>query len=116
MRIAALVILFLVIGCTDQPKVGKQVHYSSKAITCLRDFINGEDSNGSWSIISIPPGSTLLQSDLSGTDNPCIEFDDFGCGEYVLKYKVTTLCCMDSVTINIINTMNLNLSITGNCN
>lgn len=73
-------------------------------IYCLRDFLIGEDPGGTWSIVTIPEGSTLSPSNLTG-DNPCLNFNNFGCGSYTLQYKVfSTTCagCADSTQINLL--------------
>lgn len=70
----------------------------------LCDFLTGEDSGGEWTIVTIPAGSTLANTDLIG-DCPSIDFDLFGCGEYTLRYTVeSTDCvgCTDFVDVDII--------------
>jgi len=75
--------------------------YKRLATHCLRDFLVGEDEGGAWTLLDKPEGSILLQEDLDGTDNPCIDFGDYGCGVYRLKYKVQDICCKDSVEFDV---------------
>ncbi len=89
--------------------------YRSLAIHCMRDFLVGEDAGGTWKLINKPSGSILLQSDLDGTDNPCIDFSNYGCGVYRVQYKVVAPCCRDSVAFNI-NKRCCNVTSTLTCN
>lgn len=71
----------------------------------LRDFLVGEDCCGIWTIVSKPDSSTLTNTHLTGTDNPVIDFNDFGCGDYILQYKVeSSTCpnCFDSTEVHIL--------------
>jgi len=102
--------IFILISCATDPKPltpmqgidhkETVVDFKSTATHCLRDLITGEDSGGTWTIVSIPSGSILTNGDLT-TDNPCIDFGDYGCGLYQLKYTVITDCCEDFVVIKI---------------
>lgn len=109
--------IFIIISCEshdDTPIV------QTKVVNNLCDFITGEDAGGDWSIVlPLPSGSTLTDSDLS---SPCpnIDFNDFGCGLYSLKYLVeSTTCegCKDSTIVNIELPCctGLNVQITGIC-
>ena len=103
-------LFFILISCATEPKelVPMQgvihqetvIDFRSTAVHCLRDLITGEDTGGAWTIVTIPSGSILTNDDLD-TDNPCLEFGDYGCGLYQLKYTVTTDCCEDFVVIKI---------------
>lgn len=102
-----LLIVFL-IGCAPKPKTPPKVgavdmrqlllanQDGRKAAKCLREFITGEDAGGEWVILAHPVGFTPPA--LVG-DNPCIEFTS--CGDYTLKYRVTNVCCKDSVTFGV---------------
>jgi hypothetical protein len=89
--------------------------YRALAVHCMRDFLVGEDAGGDWSIVEKPVGSILVQSDLDGTDNPCIDFADYGCGIYRLKYKVQNTCCKDSSIVRI-NKRCCNVTASLSCN
>jgi len=58
----------------------------------LLDFLVGEDTGGTWTICGLPENSTLTNLDLIG-DNPQIDFNDFGCGVYCLRYTVSNEDC-----------------------
>lgn len=107
-----LILVFFIMSCSidkpleqrpmDNVEVQEEVviNFRVLAASCLRDLLVGEDAGGVWTIHTKPGGSILLDTDLSG-DNPCIEFGDFGCGIYELKYTVTTDCCEDFVIIRV---------------
>ncbi len=77
--------------------------FQSMNTYCLLDFLTDPDRNGRWTIVSKPDSSTLSNGILSGTDNPCIDFNNFGCGDYSLKYLVKNPCCIkDSVIIDLV--------------
>lgn len=107
MRVVVTVILILllfIIGCWNDSGVenDERYLYTLQAYP-LCDFLVGEDSGGQWKSVSVPAGSTLTQNDLVG-DCPNIDFDLYGCGQYVLRYIVeSTTCtnCKDSTDITI---------------
>ena len=127
MRLSIFLILFLFSCSVEIPEkynagyeVSDDIHvpnnlYQRSAVHCLRDFITGEDAGGSWKIVSKPLGSILLQGDLSGTDNPCIDFANYGCGQYRLQYKVQAQCCADSTLVTI-NKRCCNVTASLSCN
>lgn len=75
--------------------------YRGLAVNCLRDFLVDEDAGGTWKLIEKPVGSVLTQSNLDGTDNPCLDFANYGCGLYIVQYKVVQPCCQDSTRLRI---------------
>jgi hypothetical protein len=89
--------------------------YRAMAVHCLRDFLTGEDAGGAWTIVEKPIGSILVQGDLDGTDNPCVDFADYGCGIYIIQYKVTQPCCVDSSRVRL-NKRCCNVTGTLSCN
>lgn len=104
-----IAIIFLAACSTEIPEKrlsagyqGEETGFRGMVTHCLRNFLVGEDPGGVWTIITKPSGSILIQADLDGTDNPCIDFEAKGCGVYQLQYKVTETCCIDSsrITIN----------------
>lgn len=123
MRNIVYILLLLLVCCkTEIPKktvsAGYQyegLSYSAMAARCLRTLIIGEDAGGTWTIITKPAGSTLVQGLLDGSDNPCIDFDLYGCGLYQLQYKVVQPCCTDSTRITL-NKRCCNISGNFNCN
>lgn len=68
------------------------------ACTPILDFYKANvaplnvDDGGTWTIVSLPTGSTLTQGDLAG-DNPCLDFNIFGCGQYILNYSYSSSTC-----------------------
>ncbi len=97
-----LVILFLLISCRSQdiPKGNSGLPQSEVEIigsglgrrstsVCLRDLLVGEDSGGTWTLIS-PTGP--FNPTLTG-DNPCVDFSTAPGGLYTFRYTITTLCC-----------------------
>ena len=72
------------------------------------------DGGGIWTTLSIPTGSTMTNTDLSG-DNPCIEFDDYGCGMYNLEYTYESSTCEGCTKSNIVPFRNCCENIL-NCN
>ena len=91
MRTRIIIILCLfVIGC----RVQRDAIVSSRAIFCLRDMLTGEDSGGTWSVVTEPVGANLTP--LLIGDNPCIQWSVQPCGQYELRYVVGDACCRDT--------------------
>jgi len=129
MRVVIFALILFMIGCaSDLPKStidsgqerSENLHvqndqYRAMAVHCLRDFLVGEDSGGSWTIVEKPLGSILIQDDIDDSDNPCIDFANYGCGLYRLQYKVIDLCCKDSTIVRI-NKRCCNVTASLSCN
>lgn len=71
------------------------------------------DSGGSWTIVSVPNGSSLTNADLAGSDNPCVDLDQ--CGVYILRYRVTSTTCAGCFDEEDVPFEKCCLSITTNC-
>lgn len=92
----------------------------SMAQTCLTDALSSASTTPvnpmiGWCVLadSIQPVNHMLtDGDISGV-NPCIEFDDFGCGLYWLGAKDTSTTCTNCDTINAVPF--LNCCLNANC-
>jgi len=74
------------------------------------------DDGGTWTITSpLPQGSSLSQSDLIG-DNPCLDFEIFGCGAYVLRYTYESSTCGGCTTFADVDFYKCCLSLSPICN
>lgn len=121
-------IILLMCSCKEENSgVGVEMDIESRSLVkttyCLLDLLEGDPSSGGcWTLISVPAGSTITQSDLVG-DNPCIVFDNEPCPQdYVFEYNA--LCdgcdgCIDPATLTICLTCDppiCNVNITAICN
>lgn len=73
---------------------------------CLLDALDQAstspiDGGGTWTVLLNPTGGTMTDADLFG-DNPCIEFDDFGCGIFNLEYTYESSTCDGCTSSNIV--------------
>ncbi len=101
-NIIYILILILISSCTTNKGWSGNAGKGSKGFKvktqyCLRDFLTGEDSNGTWQVRIEPDGSDLTP--LLIGDNPCINFATLPCGQYELMYIVGDPCCRDTATI-----------------
>jgi len=69
----------------------------NELLTVYQAYVAPEevDDGGTWSIGSpddIPSNSTLTNAELIG-DNPCIDFDIYGCGKYYITYTIPSETC-----------------------
>jgi len=130
MKYILYISIILLAGCSiEQPSNGiaTETYYDGNSLIkteyCLLDIMNGDPtSGGCWTLISVPPGSTITQNDLTG-DNPCIEFGGQPCpNDYVFEYQA--LCggcedCIEPATLTICLTCDppvCNVIITATCN
>lgn len=71
--------------------------FRKMATYCLRDWLTGEDSGGTWEQIGTTPED--ISNELIG-ENPCVSWDNKACGQYHLMYIVGDQCCRDTAFVN----------------
>ena len=96
--IAALLLLLLYTIGTPKNNSKSNVSFEpfNGFIECYnpRDFIDGEQDGGTFTIIQQPDNGGLTNAEIAG-DNPCIEVRD--CGLYLFDYCVECAECEDLI-------------------
>ena len=104
MRLVFAILFLTLASCNrdlapEKAKAGQDecAVFKKMATHCLRDWLTGEDSGGTWQQIGTTPQNI---SSLLVCENPCIEWDPLACGQYNLMYIVGDACCRDTAYVN----------------